>query len=132
MSSASPGTGILTFLTASVTVIALTYFASRWLSSWQSVQRNGRRLRLLDGMQIARDRNLLVVAVGKDVLVLGTSSNGVNLLYRLDEAAADEMLSDSVSQVGSEMGRTQIEQSVRASLDRLRSLLDRSGDRKDV
>lgn len=126
--------GLLTFLLASAAVITLAYLASRLLGNWQVGHARGRRIRVVEGVALGRDHRLLLVAVGKEALVVGTSPNGVNLVHHVaDENHARELLgapaqeavaADSVLPVG--------EESIRASLSRMRSALMKSGERSNA
>jgi flagellar biogenesis protein FliO len=127
----SPSTGLLTFLLASLAVIGLTYYASRLLGNWQATQSRGRRLRVLEGVPIGKDRHLLLVAVGKEVLVVGASGGNVSLVHRVeDPAAAAEFLSQPEAPAPGP-ALAALEGQVQANLDRIRTLLARTGGRSD-
>lgn len=125
--------GLLTFLLASLAVIGLTFYASRLIGNWQVLQNRGRRLRVLEGVAIGRDRQLLLVQVGKEVLVLGSSGNGVNLVHRIEDAQA---AADLLAQPEPEVGRTgvpaSLEGAIRGHLDRMKTTMARSGGRSDA
>jgi flagellar biogenesis protein FliO len=80
------GGSLLLFLTASLLVIGLTYGASRMLGSWQAIQTRGRKLRVLEGVAVGKDRSLLLVAVGKEVLVVGASAGGIHMVHQVMDA----------------------------------------------
>lgn len=127
------GGSLLLFLTASLLVIGLTYGASRLLGQWQVKRGAGRRMRVLEGVPAGRDRSLLLVAVGKEVLVIGSSGAGFTTLHRVtDPADLQEMLAaqpdaPSALALPGEAAFTTLESSVRKSLDQMRALLSRSG-----
>lgn len=128
---------LLTFLVASLAVIGLTYCASRMLGSWQAIQTRGRRMRVLEGIPIGKDRQLLLVAVGKEVLVVGASQSGVSLVHRVeDEAAAAEFLAAAPqgppATPAVHPALTTVEEGIRSNLDRMRSLLARGAGRPDA
>lgn len=128
----TPSTGLLTFLLASIAVIGLTYYASRLLGNWQAMQTRGRRLRVLEGVPIGKDRHLLLVAVGKEVLVVGASGGNVSLVHRVDDpTAAAEFLAQ---QAGPAKDPTLavVEEQIQANLGRMRSLLNRTGGSHDA
>ncbi len=132
MSDGAPGNGMLTFVLASVAVIALAWVASRMLSNWQSVQSRGRRLRVLEGVAVGKDRSLMLVAVGKEVLVVGASQQGINLVHKVeDPVAAQELLAQAPAEAEAAAavgpGLPALEESVKAHLDRMRSMLSRQG-----
>lgn len=127
MQSSTAGSSLLTFILASIAVIALAYVASRLLGNWQSVQTKGRRLRVLEGVPIGKDRSIYLVAVGKEVLVLGSSPSGVNLVHKVeDESLLPDLLSDS-AETGRPQDSSGLEENIRGHLDRMRSLLVRAG-----
>lgn len=127
MQSSTAGSNLFTFILASVVVIALAYIASRLLGNWQTVQSRGRRLRVLEGVPIGKDRSIYLVAVGKEVLVLGSSPSGVNLVHKVeDEGLLPDLLSDS-TETCSPQGSPGLEENIRGHLDRMRSLLVRTG-----
>ncbi|HYG60511.1 MAG TPA: flagellar biosynthetic protein FliO [Symbiobacteriaceae bacterium] len=131
----NPSTGLLTFLLASLAVIGLTYFASRMLGNWHAIQTRSRRMRVLEGVPIGKDRHLLLVAVGKEVLVVGASQSGVNLVHRVeDQSAAAEFLASVPAgpQAAPLADMGAVEQGIRSNLERMRSLLNRSAGRNDA
>lgn len=143
------GTGLLTFLLASLLVIGLTYASSRFLARWQVQQTHGRRMKVLEGVPIGKDRTLVLVAVGNEVLVLGSSPAGLQLVHRVEDPATARQLLEAQPQ---EAGRSQApalagllgllrpadqggagaEQSIRESLGKMRSAVARSGGRGDA
>ncbi|HWI65942.1 MAG TPA: flagellar biosynthetic protein FliO [Symbiobacteriaceae bacterium] len=127
----SPSTGLLTFLFASIAVIGLTYYASRLLGNWQAMQSRGRRLRVLEGVPIGKDRQLLLVAVGKEVLVVGASGGNVSLVHKVeDPEAAAEFLAGQAGPAPDPTlaaSLSTVEEQIQANLGRMRSLLSRGG-----
>lgn len=121
------GSGLALFVVASLVVIALAAVASKYLANWQSIQTRGRRLRVLEGVPIGKDRTLLLVSVGKEVLVLGSSSSGVTLVHKVDdqEVAAAMLAEPAMPTDAEKPGVGALEGSVRISLERMRGLLTR-------
>ncbi|MFZ5814006.1 MAG: FliO/MopB family protein [Bacillota bacterium] len=121
------GTGLFTFLLASVAVIALAMYATRWLSRWQFLQGKGRRLRVVEGMAVGKDRQLLLVQVGKEVLLLGSSEGGVSLVHKVEDP---ELIQSCLEQPVPDQPATpsfaSMESSIRAHLDRMRGLMTRN------
>lgn len=119
--------GFVTFLLAGVLVALLAYGASRLLARWQLTKFNGRRMRVLEAMPIGKDRYLLLVAVGKELLILGSSEGGVQVVHQLPEDSVAEILA-SADQPTPKRGPDLAawEESVRGSLVRMRGLLARS------
>jgi flagellar biosynthetic protein FliO len=123
---------LLWFLLASGLVIGLAYFASHWLATWQTTQTRGRRLRVIEGVPLGRDRSLLLVAVGREVLVLGSSSHGVTLVHRItDPEAVAELLAQQAPPPESHPAMAAVEASIRSSLERMRTLMAKMGGRSD-
>lgn len=122
---------LLYFLIASLAVIFLTAGASRMVGRWQKVQTKGRRMRVLEGVSVGRDRSLLLVAVGQEVLVVGAGPSGIALVHRIEDPAAAAALSapDPADEQELAVGQS-IEASIRANLERMQSLLRRRGDRE--
>lgn len=126
--SGSSGSGTVTFVVASAVVIALAYAASRLLSRWQAVQNRGRRLRVLEGVPVGKDCSLMLVAVGQEVLVVGASPGGINLVHRVEDSqAAADLLVEPKPEVVADL--PPLEGEIRRHLDRMRSLLGRQGGR---
>lgn len=126
----SGGAGLLTFLLASIAVIGVTYLATRFLGKWQVTQTRGRRMRILEGVPIGKDRHLLLVTVGQEVLVLGSSTNGVTLVHRIeDPQAAADLMAQQPPEEGAAGVPATVEAAIRQNLDRMRSLLSRVGSR---
>jgi len=129
----SSSTGLITFLVASIAVIALAYIASRFLGNWQALQTRGRKLRVLEGVAIGKDRNLVLVAVGKEILVLGSAPGGVNLVHKIDDPElVRELLTQPAPGPDLPRSMTDVEASIRASLAKMRSLVNKSGRRPDA
>jgi flagellar biogenesis protein FliO len=137
----SPGAGgsggsLLLFLTASALVIGLTYGASRLLGQWQVKQGRGRRMRVLEGIPAGRDRSLLLVRVGKEVLVVGSSPSGFATLHQVtDPEDLKEMLAvqeEPTLALPQGAAFTAVEASVRTSLGRIQNLLSRGGGGADA
>lgn len=123
--------GLVMFLIASLAVIGLALLFTRFMARWQVIQNRGRRLKVLEGVAIGKDRQLLLVAVGKEVLVVGASDGGVSLVHKIEDpesllgeqweqAPEFERPAEPVSLAG-------VESSIRSSLDKMRGLLTRSG-----
>ncbi len=89
------GDGLLLYLLMSAGVILLAYAAMRYLALWQHGRMQGRRMRILEVLPVGRDRQLLLIAVGQEVLLVGTSPGGTHLVHRVaDPAAVAELLSE--------------------------------------
>jgi flagellar biogenesis protein FliO len=122
---------LIMFLLASLAVIALALLTTRGLSRWSAFQSRGRRLRVLEGVPVGRNRHLLLVAVGKEVLVVGSSEGGVTLVHTVPDPEAllgpdwEQAPPPQESPVPSAMAG--VESAVRAHLEKMRSLLRRPG-----
>lgn len=114
---------LIYFLAASLLVIGLTYAASRTLGRWQTTHAKGRRLRVLEGLPVGRDRSLLLVAVGKELLVVGTGPGGITLVHQVtDPELAAEVSKPGETSPGA-LPETPVERSIRANLERMQALL---------
>lgn len=126
--SPSYGSGLWLFLLASLLVIGLTYAAVRLVGSWQISATRGRRLRVLEGVPVGRDRSLLLVAVGQELLVVGSSPQGVQLVYRIsDPAAAAALLEQPAAQELGGEAAPDSDASIRQHLQTMREILSRRG-----
>lgn len=121
---------LLYFLIASLVVILLTSQASRLVGRWQQSQSKGRRLRVLEGVSVGRDRSLLLVAVGQEVLVVGAGPAGISLVHRIEDPAAAAALSAPEPEGQDAAPGQPLEASIRANLERMQSLLTRRRDRE--
>lgn len=129
--SPSYGDGLWLFLLASLLVIGLTYAAARLVGSWQISTTRGRRLRVLEGVPVGRDRSLLLVAVGQELLVVGSSPQGVQLVHRIsDPAAAAALLEQAVQEPGGHAA-SDSDSRIRQHLETMRELLSRRGHGHD-
>lgn len=122
--------GLVIFLVASLAVIGLALLFTRMMARWNVIQNRGRRLKVLEGVAIGKDRQLLLVAVGKEVLVVGSTDGGVSLVHKVEEPA--ELLGENWEQapelqVPEPVSLAGIESSIRGSLDKMRGLLTKSG-----
>lgn len=130
-SSLGGGGSLAWFLVASVLVIGLALYVTRWLARWQFLQAKGRRMRILEGMAIGRDRQLLLVQVGKEVLLLGSAEGGVNLVHKVeDPEMVQECLEETTASPAASFAG--VESSIRANLDRMRGLLTKNGGRTNA
>lgn len=120
--------GLLVFLLGSLLVIGLALVATRWLARWQFQATRGRRMRVLEGLAIGRDRHLLLVQVGKEVLLLGSAEGGVNLVHRVDDPELiAQWLAEPTPERPAVPSFAGMETAVRANLDKMRTLLQRNG-----
>ena len=126
--------GLWVFLLASLGVIGLTYGASRLVGQWQAIQFRGRRLRVLEGVPLGRDRSILLVAVGKEVLVVGASSAGISLVHQVTDAEAAASLLAPQAEVAAAASPRPLpaEEAIRTSIERMRSLLVKAGVKRDA
>lgn len=122
---------LIMFLFASLAVIVLAVLVTRGLSQWTAFQTRGRRLRVLEGVPVGRNRHLLLVAVGKDVLLIGSAEGGITLVHTVPDPEAllgpgwDEAPQPQASPVPSVVAGA--ESAVRDHLEKMRSLLRRPG-----
>ena len=120
---------LLIYLLGALLVIALAFVTVRWLARWQLQLARGRRMRVLEGLAVGHDRYLLLVQVGREILLLGSTEGSIRLLHRIDDPEqVEEWLAESQPERGP--GPTtfaDVEGAVRANLDRIRALLGRKG-----
>lgn len=129
------------YLLASLLVIGLTLYASRWVSAWQRQAFRGRRMRVLEGLPVGRDRQIYLVSVGKQVMVVASTPQGVTVLHQVadpEEAAAllaEEPAAQEIHPLqlpaGLASAAQQAEEAVRAHLGRMRTLLAKAGERHE-
>lgn len=120
------GSGLLLFLMASLVVIAMAYGAVRLLGNWQISYSKGRRLRVLEGVPLGKDRSLLLVAVGKELLVVGASPQGVQLVHQVTDPDAVAALLAQPEPGAQPAADLAAEPAIQQHLERMRSLLSRS------
>lgn len=125
------------YLAGSLLVIALTYVATRWLAALQFSQSRGRRLRVLEGVAVGRDRQLLLVSVGNEVMLVGSAPGAVSLIARVEDPAAAQALLEEVRpaalrHAAEEAALSRGEAGVRQSLERMRQLITRGGGKPDA
>jgi len=127
---AGGGTGSLfLYLFGALLVIALSFVTVRWLSRWQLQLTRGRRMRVLEGLAVGRDRYLLLVQVGQEILLLGSTEGSIRLIHRIDDPdLVAEWLAESQLERGpNPTSFAGVEGAVRANLERMRELLARKG-----
>lgn len=119
---------LLIFLFGSLLVIGLALVATRWLARWQFQATKGRRMRVLEAVAIGRDRHLVLVQVGNEVLLVGSADNGVNLVHKVDDPELiAAWLADPAPERPALPDLSGVETAVRANLDKMRTLLQRNG-----
>ncbi|MGE5672580.1 MAG: FliO/MopB family protein [Mycobacterium leprae] len=130
LTPATSGPGLLTFLLMSAVVIVLAFYTLRFWGGWQVRQSRGRKLRVLEAVAVGRDRQVVLVAVGKEVLVLGSSPQGLHLMHQVPEAEAADFLSQTPApdEETPADGVGGLENSIRSSLGKMRSLLKKDSD----
>lgn len=122
--------GLLTFLFAGCAVILMAYGASRLLVRFQVSSQQGRRMRLLEGLSLGRDRGLFLVAVGKQVMVVGSGPGGLQLI----QAVTDQEMVKELLEPGEPLpaAAVPVDQAIRANLERMRRLLAEKGGKPDA
>ena len=125
------GEGLGLFLVASLAVILLAYGAVRLLGNWQIAYNRGRRLRVLEGVPVGRDRSLLLVMLGKEFLVVGSSPHGVQLVYRVADPETVAALAAEYEVREDSRTVPDPEPAIRQHLQAMRELLSRRGQRHD-
>ena len=67
----------------------LAFYAARWLNKRFNIggfSASGQKtVRILEYIAIAQDKQLMIVAVGKKIMLLGVTANSVNKICDLDE-----------------------------------------------
>lgn len=86
LGGAAAGWQLAQFLVASLAVIGLAFWGSRWLARRLHGMGGGRHLELLDALPVGPNRTVGLVAVAGRVLVVGVTEHHISLLATLDGA----------------------------------------------
>ena len=79
-------------------VLAATYYATRFLGKHYSGQISlGKQIRIIDRLDLGRDRYLLVVHTAGKTLLVGVTPQNLNTLAELDDQDLEQQTSDSDS-----------------------------------
>lgn len=66
-------------------VLALTYFTTRWVGSYQKLQTNHPNFEVIETCKITANKYLLIVKAGKKYLVIAIGKDTVTMLTELSE-----------------------------------------------
>lgn len=82
----------------------LAFYAARWLNKRFNIggfSASGQKtVRILEYIAIAQDKQLMIVAIGKKIMLLGVTANSVNKICDLDEDDLIPADPDSSSESG--------------------------------
>lgn len=90
----------LTLLLIFAFVIGLTYFATRWVGSYQKEKMAGSNIRILETMRISNSKYIQVVKIGNRCFAIAVCKDTVTYLLELQEE--DLVYTDVSTQVKSE------------------------------
>ena len=96
-------TGLVGALLAIVLVLALAYVFTRYVVGRAPTGvRPGRRMTVLEQMNLGRDQKLLLVQVGDSVYLLGVAQGSVTYLRTIPKAQVDQWKQDAEGGAGAE------------------------------
>lgn len=76
-------------------ILAITYFTTRWVGSFQKTQMKGGNLQVIETVRIANNQFLQVVKAGEKYLVIAVSKERVTMLTELPAEQLKERTQDS-------------------------------------
>lgn len=79
---------VMTVLLVFVFVLALTYFVTRWIASYQKGSLSSGNIEVLEIQRIAQNRHIQIVRIGEKYFALGLGKDDVQMLV---EVSKDEL-----------------------------------------
>ncbi len=76
---------LLTVLFIFVFVLALTYFATRYIANYQRGKSVGRNIEVLESYRVTSNKYLQIVRTGRKYLVIGIGKDEIHVLAELSE-----------------------------------------------
>lgn len=68
-----------------VFVLAITYFTTRWIGSYQKVRMNSKNLRIIETIGAGANKNICLIKAGTEYLVVSIGKDEIHLLTTLKE-----------------------------------------------
>lgn len=76
---------LLTLLVVFIFVLALTYFATRWVGNLQKNKMSGSNIQILETMRVTNSKYIQIVKIGKKCFAIAVCKDTVTYLCELDE-----------------------------------------------
>lgn len=119
-SRAESFTQLLTVFLVFLLVVALTYFTTRFVGSFQKSNSFNRNFEAVETMKITNGKYLQLVRVGEKYIVIGISKDNVNMICEVQEDDLD--LTSS---------RPQATEAFRAVMDKARERIKKGGNQNE-
>lgn len=142
-SSVASGTtyGILYFLFMSAVILGAAYYVTRFLARKGLHPAKNKYLRIVETVPLGIDRSLLLVKVGEQYLLLGSTQKNISMLAQIEQdkltgvntgemygGSEDESFESYMSNIGNEHSKAGMN-SVKHNLNKLKSIV--RGNRTD-
>lgn len=142
MTSGSTIYGILYFIFMSAVILGAAYFVTRYIARKGFRTSGNKNLKIIETVPLGIDKSLLLVKVGEQYLLLGSTQKSINLLTAIDQ---EKLAIGNVSDIYSNLDAENVESymdnlrkpdeeasisSVKQSLNKLKSIV--RGNRIDV
>ncbi|HNU80907.1 MAG TPA: flagellar biosynthetic protein FliO [Bacillota bacterium] len=133
MSAGSTIYGILYFLFMSAVILAAAYYATRFLSKRSLRNAGSKNLKIVEAAPLGIDKSILLVKVGEQYLLLGSTQKSITLLTEVDPekltVGDDESIEVYMSSFQDENKKIGMN-SIKDNLNKLKSIV--RGNRTDV
>lgn len=98
---------LLTLLVILIFVLALTYFATRWVGNFQKNKLLGSNIQVLETMRITNTKYIQIVKIGKKCIAIAIAKDTITFLCEVDEN--DLVFSEKGKVINSEGFKTILE-----------------------
>lgn len=132
--------GILYFLFMSAVILGAAYYVTKFLARKGLNMANNKNLKVIETVHLGVDKSLILVKVGEQYLLLGSTQKTITLLTEVNK---EELATSSIKEASGNLDRENIEtfmdklqgenedmNSIKRNLDRLKSIV--RGNRTDV
>jgi len=133
MNAGSAIYGILYFLFMSAVILAAAYYVTRFLSKRSFKNSGNKNLKIVEAAPLGIDKSILLVKVGEQYLLLGSTQKNITLLSEIDPeklaVGDDESIEVYMSSFHDENKKSGMN-SIKSNLNKLKSIV--RGNRTDV
>jgi flagellar protein FliO/FliZ len=76
---------VLWFIFASILVIILAYYVSRYYASFSLSVNKSRYIKILDKYMIGKDKYIILICINEKYYLIGITNNNINLISVIDD-----------------------------------------------
>lgn len=111
-----------------VFVLVITFFVTRWIGGFQKMQMRGRKVQIIDTVQIAGNKYIQILKLGDVYLVIAVGKDQVTMLAKLTAEELKMTGEESEAIESPSMFMTGAQESFQETLDKIRERFSRKQD----